>query len=76
MEDRKSLGPFDPTEEEIAEARSKLRSDLKADDLRAVVLGWVSGNLDAINNGADPEKQVRRARAWLAVYGEREAAGS
>jgi hypothetical protein len=65
------LGPYDPTEEEIAEARARL-ARYPQDDLLGGAFAAIAGNLDLLGDRTvAAETAIRRARAALAAYDER-----
>jgi hypothetical protein len=76
------VSTFDPTPEEIAEARQSLddwHADTAVAELPAHILGAVHSCLDGAAWAAERgdlehrDALVRRARAWIAVWGERGA---
>lgn len=66
------LGPYDPTEAELADARAHL-ARREADPMGATFAA-IAGALDTIRPGGVPvELAIRRARAALAAFDERQA---
>lgn len=75
----KPLGPYDPSEEDLAKAAATLAEFGHHDEFTVhFVVGWVSGELDSIADGRGkvPATGVRRARAMFAAYHARRDAHS
>jgi hypothetical protein len=71
------LGPYDPTDDDIAAARRTLDRHIDEYGLRdceSWVLGWISAALD--NADARPERAVRDSRAMFAAFRARRAVES
>jgi hypothetical protein len=69
------LGPYDPTEEDIANARADLDSFDDPQFSAAYVLGWIDSELTGAGRyGESPDATIRRARAMLAAYKARRGA--